>query len=115
MEWFQKIQIVSLYVGSSGLVIHCPFCGRPSGAAFESCEHLLYIIVEGMFMEASSRFLEAADLTNYADDILGIPCSPSGTAEKFTSSISLQGHIQFALQTVNDVILVGFSDLLDVE
>ncbi len=98
------------------MAVHCPFCGHPTGAAFDPCEHLLYIIVEGIFMELSTRFMNAAGLESYLDDRWEIPWGElvnRGGTDGIALGVRLLNHVQFALQTANDVIFVGFSDVID--
>ena len=106
---------VELYVGTAGVPIHCPFCGQPALLdTADPCDHVLYIIVEGAFYEASERFLEAAGLNkSYTDEPDAIPwpeIHDRGGAHEIASRIEIRNHVQFALQTANDVIKVGFWD-----
>ena len=112
--WYEEVQVVELHIGNSDMSAHCPFCGHPSGPN-GNCGHLLYIIMEGVFVEWSERFVVAAHLEHVESlaELLIEELQSLGNPEEIASGITLQGHVQFALQTVNDVKRVGFADIVE--
>jgi len=94
--------------------VHCPYCGvalEPNGSA--ACDHVLYIISSGNFVERSARF----------DQSLGVAqgsCWPEFSREEIERlgrpydaasrvRLSFTDNMEFEIRGVTDSAYVGYA------